>query len=349
MKQHFFIIAIPALITGFILLASFGGDENSDYPSGSPAGYTGSPYDAKDCQNCHGGSTAPVSDWITSDIPSEGYTPLNSYTITVTVTGSGKKGFEVSPHDQNGTLLGTLTAGAGNKLVGGGKYVTQSSGSNSNPSVWTFSWTAPEAGTGEVTFWGAFCVGKSTTKTSSLTVQENPSMPLSASATADPEYINTGDSTHLGVLVSGGSGTYTFSWSSDPPGFTSDLADPWASPVESTIFFVEVSDSITSVTDSVEVIVYGVGEQESETHMELLLFPNPAAGFVNMKISPHADRKLTMMIQSISGEYIICRDMEVAGEIATECIDLKNLSPGLYLLVISDGEKNISRKFVKTD
>ncbi|HNY03773.1 MAG TPA: hypothetical protein PKG48_14350, partial [Bacteroidales bacterium] len=39
------------------------------YPSGSPAGYTGSPGDGQHCVSCHGGSAVTVSGWITTNIP----------------------------------------------------------------------------------------------------------------------------------------------------------------------------------------------------------------------------------------------------------------------------------------
>ncbi|MCX6235466.1 MAG: T9SS type A sorting domain-containing protein [Bacteroidetes bacterium] len=73
----------------------------------------------------------------------------------------------------SGNLVGTLTAGTGNKLVGNGKYVTHSSASNSSTQVWSFNWTAPAAGTGSVTFYGAFTVSKPVTKLSTLVIPED--------------------------------------------------------------------------------------------------------------------------------------------------------------------------------
>lgn len=175
MKRTLFVI-LPALTLLFLLTVSFSGDDLTDYQGGSPAGYTGSPGDGHDCVACHGGSASNVSGWITSDIPPEGYTPGTTYNVTVSVTGTGKKGFEVSPQNQAGTQLGTLIAGTGSKLVAGTKYVTQVSSPTTNPATWTFGWTAPVAGTGTVTIYGAFTVSKSVTKLSTLEVSEyNPS------------------------------------------------------------------------------------------------------------------------------------------------------------------------------
>ena len=175
---------VLSVIAGTFLLTSFGGS-NGKYAGGAPAGYTGSPGDGKNCTQCHNGSAANVTDWITSDIDTSGYMPDSIYNITVTVTGNGDKGFEVAPQALSGSLLGTLIAGSGSKLVGSGQYVTQTNSSNSNPKIWTFQWIAPAAGTGNVTFYGAFTVSENSTKLSTMTVEENI-------ATSVPEFTLSG-------------------------------------------------------------------------------------------------------------------------------------------------------------
>ncbi|MCF8350429.1 MAG: hypothetical protein K9H15_04630 [Bacteroidales bacterium] len=161
---------LPALAI-YLFISAYGTD--SKYPGGSPAGYTGSPGDGKDCTVCHGGSAEFADNWISSDVPPTGYLPGENYEITVTVSGSGDKGFLVAPQDIDGNLLGTLIPGSDTKLVGSNAYVTQKSASNSNPRIWNFTWTAPEAGTGEVIFYGAFTVNKPVTILSNLSLQEN--------------------------------------------------------------------------------------------------------------------------------------------------------------------------------
>ena len=229
------------------------------YPSGAPAGYTGSPGDGMNCVNCHGGSSAAVTGWITSNIPSQGYTAGTVYTITVTVSGSGKKGFEVSPQNGSGTQLGVLAAGTGSHLTGGTKYVTQSSaGSTSSTVTWSFTWTAPTAGTGMVTCYGAFCVGKSNTKLSTLVVNENSVLPLAVVVTANPSTIILGATSQLNASPSGGSGTYTYAWTSMPAGFTSILQNPVVSPTATTQYFVTVGDGTGTAQGNVTVTVTAI-------------------------------------------------------------------------------------------
>jgi hypothetical protein len=172
MKRYTLIFGFGIIAAVAILATAYSGD-NADYPGGAPAGYTGSPFDGKNCSTCHGGTASNVTGWITSNVPGTGYVPGNNYTITVTVSGNGNKGFEVSPQDVDGNLLGTLIVGPGTELTGSGKYITHSSDKNSDPAVWTFTWTAPAAGTGEVVFYGAFALNLSVTKLSTLSVFES--------------------------------------------------------------------------------------------------------------------------------------------------------------------------------
>lgn len=146
------------------------------YSTGSPAGYTGSPSDGSDCSNsnCHAnGPATQVTNMFTSDIPISGYVPGTTYNVTVTLTGNGSNtsGFEASPQNATGTLLGTLIAGTGSKLVGSGKYVTHSS--ESSTGTWTFQWIAPIKGTGDVSFYGAGALGFFQTVVSSMVIHEN--------------------------------------------------------------------------------------------------------------------------------------------------------------------------------
>jgi len=67
--------------------------------------------------------------------------------------------------------------------------------------------------------------------------------PFEILVTADPEDICLGDMTQLFVNVDGNTGPYTYSWTSDPEGFDSDIQDPIAYPEETTTFYVVVTDS----------------------------------------------------------------------------------------------------------
>ena len=235
------------------LVVILGMQKGLAYPTGAPAGYTGSPFDNKNCTNCHGGSASTVTGWITSNIPAQGYTAGQSYTITLTSTGSGNKGFEISPMTSAGAVLGTMTPGTGSKLVGGVVYLTHSSAKTSNPATWTFTWVAPAAGTGSVTFYCAFVVTKPVTKLCTMTVNE--SLPLGVTVTANPNTITSGQSSQLNAAAVGGSGTYTYTWTSNPPGFTSAIQNPVVTPTATTIYTCSVGDGSGTASGNATVTV----------------------------------------------------------------------------------------------
>lgn len=133
------------------------------FKTGSAGGYTGSPLDGNNCTNCHAGSAAiAVSDWIETDIPVEGYTPGQTYNITVNAShGTSEKiGFEFTA-EANGAKVDNYDL-AGNTEVITSK-TTQSVTHSENGALtntpgtktYNFKWVAPSAGTGEVTFYAA--------------------------------------------------------------------------------------------------------------------------------------------------------------------------------------------------
>jgi hypothetical protein len=158
MKKSILITAIA-----FSALFSFESFELGKRRDGTDPGHTGSPGDSlKTCIVCHGGANEWQPGWITSNIPETGFEPGKTYTITATNTNPGYNifGFQVSPQDKEGNLLGEiiLTNTNETKLVGDKKYITYTSfgvdGQNSKS--WSFDWKAPDASVNEVTFYGAF-------------------------------------------------------------------------------------------------------------------------------------------------------------------------------------------------
>ena len=77
---------------------------------------------------------------------------------------------------------------------------------------------------------------------------------LAVDATATPEVIcSAGDTVQLNCLAGGGSGVYTYSWTSIPAGFTSDLQNPVVYPMETTQYIATVDDGTQTKSDTVQV------------------------------------------------------------------------------------------------
>ncbi len=156
---------IPFLLLFFvlILLQSFKPNPSILKKDGAAPGYTGSPGDTlKNCTACHGGKAVQVNNWVTSNVPADGYEPGKIYTITAInkEAGATRFGFEISPQDSFGNILGKmiLLDTVVTKFVGDGKYITYTQfGIDGRDSLaWSFNWMAPKAGTGNVVFYAGF-------------------------------------------------------------------------------------------------------------------------------------------------------------------------------------------------
>jgi len=79
--------------------------------------------------------------------------------------------------------------------------------------------------------------------------------PLSASPTATPGTICAGENVQLEALATGGSGSYTYSWTSVPAGFTSSIPNPIVNPTVSTTYHVEVFDGFNTDNSQIGVVV----------------------------------------------------------------------------------------------
>ena len=221
MKKHLLFLSV---IVAFVMILA--GTQNSiGYLTGAPASKANDPSSGSaNCTGCHSGTAtnnAAIA-YITSNIPSTGYVPGTTYTVTANVVYAGKTrfGFEVSPQNAAGTQKGTITiTDPTNTKVVSTKYVTHTSAGNtgSGSRAWSFNWTAPAAGTGQVGFYGAFIVGNNNgsesgdlTYITSTFVQEAIPCSITASITA-PDTVCTLDTATLVASSTPAAASYLWS------------------------------------------------------------------------------------------------------------------------------------------
>lgn len=211
-----------------LLLPVLNSTEAHSNQSGAPTARTGSPGDGANCSGCHSGQSLVTNQTlISSNIPAEGYTPGNIYTITTNIskTGINKFGFQVSPQNTSGQQKGTMiiTDATRTQLITSGKYVTHKTAGTagtSNSNTWSFNWTAPAAGSGALTFYGAFVAANGSNSSagdqvflSSLTVQENTTVGISENENqtsarlfpmpcADELFVEINNSSEAEVMIS---------------------------------------------------------------------------------------------------------------------------------------------------
>ena len=129
--------------------------------SNPPLGHTGSPGESN-CTSCHGGTAlnsgpATRSLLLNGSVPTA-YVPGQTYNVSLTVNRATrvKFGFQLKVEDGNGSDAGTLISTTNRTDLSSG-YLSQTWNGNtattSGTITWNFQWTAPAAGTGDVTFY----------------------------------------------------------------------------------------------------------------------------------------------------------------------------------------------------
>ena len=121
-------------------------------PGGAPAGYANNAPNYRNCTSCHSGTVnSGNGEIIFSGLPST-YTPGETYTISLTVTGSNRQGYGFQAIAMSGnSTAGMISSNSSSvSLEKNGDYVQQSSRTASGN--WVFDWLAPSSDIGSVTF-----------------------------------------------------------------------------------------------------------------------------------------------------------------------------------------------------
>ena len=174
MKKSFF---LPSLfIASSLLLLAFhqGAAINNSYhkspnqSNGPAGGKTGAPGE-QNCTSCHSGSAldgATENNFVLLDVnnmPVLSYVAGATYTVNLALTSNpAKKGFQSTVLTSSNVMAGTFTAALTTQIVNATisgaqrNYAEHKATSNSSATpLWSWSWTAPSAGTGAVTFYVA--------------------------------------------------------------------------------------------------------------------------------------------------------------------------------------------------
>ncbi len=175
---------------------------------------------------------------------------MNSGSVNVTVNETPT----VNAGSDQTILYGTSTSlsGLGSGGSGNYSYNWQPSDSLVNATVQNPTTVNLEATTTFVLMVTDNTTGCKGYDTTIVTVQGGP---LSVVVNVNDHTICSGETIQLQATASGGSGSYTYNWSSNPAGFTSNLANPTDNPTQTTTYYVTVDDGFNSVSGSVQVVV----------------------------------------------------------------------------------------------
>ncbi len=336
------------------------------YSSGSPGGKTGSAGDGgTSCTQCHAGTSSTQSGWITTDIPVDGYTGGETYTITVIGTHSGvvKMGYELTAETLMGTKSGIwiITDVSRTHLVNADAAVTHTSIGNlpsGNTNTWSANWTAPSSGTGSIKFNTAVNAadGNGSTSgdqiyTSELTVDEaaviNPEIvsinPDHGNQDSEGDYVISGSETSWTEGVE----NIEFKYHDDnsimlnPQSFTVDndteitviLAIPWDQQLGTYDIFVD--DIMLENGFTVDIL----DAISDELELNVNIYPNPAHNYLNLNLPDGSEYRIVAVDGRQMGDFKLAT--------SNERINVSDLENGIYFVQINMNGDLITKKFVK--
>ena len=102
--------------------------------------------------------------------------------------------------------------------------------------------------------------------------------PLSVSASAIPADICAGESSQLNAFATGGTGNYTYEWTPDDGLSNPSIANPVATPDETTTYTVTVDDGDVTISDDVTLIVHPIPDTPTVTQQGSMLVSSAAYG-----------------------------------------------------------------------
>ncbi len=110
--------------------------------------------------------------------------------------------------------------------------------------------------------------------------------PLSVEINATPERLCLGGSSQLNAYAGGGTGNYSYTWTSQPAGFSSSIANPVVSPNLTTIFTVVVNDGSNSQQASINIVIdsLAISPQQPTGPSSINILINPVSNYTTETI-----------------------------------------------------------------
>ena len=176
LKYYFYYLIIYLTLIGVAL-------SNSGGPSGN---YANNAPSYNNCTQCHSGSVNPTGGSVSiTGLPSSGYVPGESYSLTVNVSGTHSRGYGFQMASQVGNdNAGTFSLGSASESSElNGNRVQHSTRTVSGE--WIIDWLAPSSDVGDITFSvSGLATGGSSGNTQALRIYSSNSGSPTASITA---------------------------------------------------------------------------------------------------------------------------------------------------------------------
>jgi hypothetical protein len=152
------------------------------------------------------------------------------------------------------------------------------------------------------------------------------------------------------VVISGGSGDYSYKWTPAATLSNSVILHPIASPGDTTIYMLTVTDKLgcsisVYYTVNVKGPLTGIDVAVSKTSFDVILFPNPNDGKFKVQISGPFTENIELVLYDTYGRIVKKQTINNFTGNYTESFDA-HLNHGAYTLQINAGRETLSRRFI---
>lgn len=187
-------------------------------------------------------------------------------------------------------------------------------------------------------------------KVITLSVNQPPELGFSILRQDTTILLGTTISLAQDIVVRGGSGNYSYSWTPSETLNDPTILNPVATPLDTTNYLLTVTDQFGcsfSLYYTVNTRGPLVGSQVAEKLgvYDAILFPNPNEGKFKVQIKGPQTERIEITVFNSSGRRLASQSIENFMGDHTEALDL-NLTSGIYTLSINCGTENLSRQFI---
>ncbi|MCF8296181.1 MAG: T9SS type A sorting domain-containing protein [Saprospiraceae bacterium] len=237
---------------------------------------------------------------VSGNVFSPSIAGTGTFTISYTYTDMNNC---VGISSQQITVNSSPTANAGtDSTISQNTSITLSGSASGGSSSYSYSWS-PASSLVNANIQNPVTISLTTTTLFTLTVTDNVTScsstdqvlvtvtggVLSVSCTATPNIVCVGSPVQLNALPSGGSGIYTYSWTSVPAGFTSTMQNPIAYPTATTTYHCTIYSGTSSTSSSATVLanslpyvnISGLSTSYCSGHAPVNIIGTPGGGTFN--------------------------------------------------------------------
>ncbi len=151
----------------------------------------------------------------------------------------------------------------------------------------------------------------------------------------------SGNDGAISLTVSGGSPTYTYSWTG-PGGFSSSSQN--INSLVGGLYSVTITDLNGCTTTLTDILVNSFVGLEEHIDIQLNVFPNPTGGLFNVVLNREFEKEITLSVYDLCGRLIYQTYGKGNKLFEVDIIDKAN---GSYILKLDVGNKQIQKRIIK--